>query len=336
MVANERNKPVQELNEEDTIRLLTHTCLSDVKVVEFNFQGGEPLIASNFLAAVEWLGEHSIPWSVNTNGTLWNTVHLSLIKKYPPREIVVSLDGDAETHNWLRGHGVFQKLQNTIMKIYDACGERTQVDAICVLHKRNVKNIMYVFEIAAQLKIRQLVLSKLSIAGNAIVNRDLLEPEAKDLFDVFKIVARLNGQYEDVKIFVPWATPLMLAYYDLPISYSGCPAIRSEVTISPTGELQPCPNALARLQRLFGEKFCSVKKNISLLDNDLESIRTSHFFKYIYELLHGPLNPPRHSRCQSCRFIELCETCPSDRWIGEDDNAKLCHQFQDFITPSKK
>ncbi len=333
MVADERKIAVKELNDGDTIRLLANVCLNDaIKIKEFNFQGGEPLVAPNFTFAVKWLGEHHIPWTINTNGTLWNDQHFDLITKYPPREIVVSLDGDPETHDWLRGPGVFSKLQETIKIIHDV-NNNIQVNAICVLHKQNVKNIVTVFETAAHLGIKQLVLSKLAVSGNAVVNRDLLEPEPLDLFNVLRTVAYLKGRFEDTDLFVQWVTPLMLAYFNLPIAYSGCPAIRSEVTISPDSELQPCSNALVRLQRRFGEELCLIRENVSLLNNDFESIRTSPLFQRIYELLHGPLSPPRHARCLDCYYVEICQTCPSDRWIGKDEDAKLCHHFQDLFMP---
>ncbi|MGB9778987.1 MAG: radical SAM/SPASM domain-containing protein [Candidatus Bathyarchaeales archaeon] len=331
MVADERKNKVQELDETSAIRLLTNVCLSDIEVKEFNFQGGEPLVATSFEPAIEWLGEHGVPWTVNTNGTLWSDRHFDLIKKYPPREIVVSLDGDSQTHDWLRGPEVFSKLQETIKIIHDISNGAIQIDAICVLHKKNVKNIVSVFETAACMGIRQLVLSKLFISGNAVLNRDLLEPDPIDLFNVLEIVARLKGRFEGTDLFVQWATPLMLVYFDLPIGYSGCPAIRSEVTITPTGELQPCPNALARLQRRFGKETGFVEEHVSLLNKDLESIRTSPLFLRIYELLHGPLSPPRHTRCLDCYYVEICQTCPSDRWIGRDEYAELCHYFQDLF-----
>lgn len=56
-----RDKPDQELSEEATYRLLRNVCSSGIIIQEFNLQGGEPIVASNFLHAVKWLGENEIP-----------------------------------------------------------------------------------------------------------------------------------------------------------------------------------------------------------------------------------------------------------------------------------
>lgn len=329
----------QPLSANDTVVLLSNACSEGVQIKEFNFQGGEPTVAPNFLTAVEWLGEHRIPWTVNTNATVWDQRHYSLVEEYPPLSITISLDGaDSALHDWVRGQGAFAKLVETVRSLHDLSRGAIPIDAICVLNKRNVKEVTAVLDTAVSLGIREIVLARLTIAGNAILNQSELEPEPRELFEVLKFVCLHKGRYRGLTIYVSWATPIMIEYYnkrygtDVPISYSGCPAIRSEVTVSPQGFVWPCPNALNRLAVRFGEEAFPLQSDeLSLLSNDLTRIRNSKLFQKVYELLHGSSRPSRLARCQICKFASICQTCPSERWIGDDSSARLCHIFQDFF-----
>lgn len=336
-----RDKPDQELSEEATYRLLRNVCSSGIIIQEFNLQGGEPIVASNFLHAVKWLGENEIPWSVNTNGILLGDHHYQTIKKYPPVGITVSIDGaDSASHDWLRGKGVFSILVATIETLLEikTCRGPLAIDAICVLNQRNVKEFTSVLDTAVRLGIREMVLNTLSIDGSAINNRSILEPQPKELFDVLEFVCLHKGIYHGMIVYLPWTTPIMIDYYnqlyslDIPILNSGCQAIRSEMAVSPRGYLRPCPNALDRLQMRFGkEAFPVDPEEHSLLTKEITSIRTSNMFERIYELLHGCSAAPRSDQCQRCRFSSLCQTCPSHRLIGEDPIVALCHKFQELI-----
>ncbi|MEW6417240.1 MAG: radical SAM protein [Nitrospirota bacterium] len=336
-----RNKTDQQLSKEATYRLLQNVCSGGIIIQEFNFQGGEPLVASNFLHAVKWFGENEIPWSINTNGTLWDDCHYQIIKKYPPIGITVSIDGaDSASHDWLRGQGVFSRLVATIKSLQEIETRRgpVAIDAICVLNQRNVKEFISLLDMAVQLGIREMVLNTLSIAGRAIDNWSILQPQSRELFDVLEFVCLHKGVYHGMMVYIPWATPIMIDYYnqlhslDIPILNSGCHAIRSEMTISPRGYLRPCPNALDRLRIRFGEEAFPVDPDeCNLLDKDIMSIRTSNTFEKIYELLHGRSAAPRSDKCQRCLFSSLCQTCPSHRIIGEDPTATLCYQFQEYI-----
>ena len=334
------------LSEHETGVLLASLCSGREIVREFNIQGGEPLCAPNLCFAIRWLGKNGIPWSINTNGVLWGQEHFKTVLNYPPVGITISLDGHTQdSHDWLRGSGAFRALMRTVkaLRSLKPAKKPIQIDAISVLHKRNVDSVKNILDHAADIGIREIVLNNLSICGSAERNRSSLELEPEKLFPVLDFVCRNRGKYRGMSVYIPWATPRMIAYYNskyrirIPILNAGCQAIRSEVTVSPQGHLRPCPNALDRLHVAFGgDVFPDDGTDTKLGERILAEVRSSAMFARVYECLHGELRRPRLARCRRCKFIDRCGTCPSQRFTHEYPTEKLCFSFQDIIEKSER
>jgi MoaA/NifB/PqqE/SkfB family radical SAM enzyme len=276
---------------------------------------------------------------MNSNGTLWREEHYELLSQYPPIGVTVSLDGNnAHYHDWLRGDGVFDKAIATIQRLRTIKTSKgpVQVDAICVLNKQNILFYKDILDLASELGIRELVFSNLSISASAQTNRELLEVSPSSLFDVLDFVASQKGRYKGIKVYIPWATPIMIHYYNqkhrikIPIMTAGCHAIRNEVTVSPQGYLRPCPNAMDRLRVRFGaDAFPEEPEDTLLIGRNLSDVRSSPLFERFYELLHGPLKSERLQRCTTCKFYDRCSPCPSLRFVNDYPTEKLCYAFQD-------
>lgn len=341
VTVSRKAKQETSLSEEETGNLLSSICSGKESIREFNIQGGEPLCASNLCYAIRWLGRNGIPWSLNTNGVLWSEEHTRAVREYPPLGITVSLDGhNAELHDWLRGKGTFDALMSTIqiLRTIQPVKEPIQIDAICVLHKRNVRYFKSILGLAAEIGIREIVLNNLSICGAAERNRSLLETSPDEIFSVLDFVCQHRGKYQGILVFLPWATPRMINYYNkkygirIPILNAGCQAIRSEVTISPRGHLRPCPNALDRLRVAYGSKvFPNDAEETRVIGKSLTNVRTSHLFAQVYDYLHGKQRRPRLKHCSRCVFFDRCTPCPSQRFVNEYPTEKLCFAFQNDV-----
>lgn len=326
-----------ELSKDDIILMIENIVSRFVTIKEFNIQGGEPTISNNLTLAIRTLGEKQIPWSINSNGVSWKDEHFEAVSSYPPAGITFSLDGhNSRTHDWLRGKGVFNSLMETIRKLKNIDGG-IPFDAICVLNKKNIKSFHEILDFANELGVRELVFMQLSPSGNAIKHLDELTPESADMFEVLSYICKTKGVYNGMLVYLPWATPIMIDYYnklhetEIPILGATCQAVRGELTISHKGNLLPCPNALDRLN-LAGntDYFSEDKHHINLVTQDLQRIRTSYFFNEIYQLLHGDKQAPRISTCLHCPYNTICFTCPSERALGYDTSAKLCSDFQKY------
>jgi len=328
----------QELSKDDILLMIENIVSQFITIKEFNIQGGEPTISQNLTSAIKILGKKQIPWSLNSNGVSWKYEHFEAVSSYPPAGITFSLDGhNSKTHDWLRGKGVFNSLMETISKLKGINGG-IPFDAICVLNKMNIKSFRKTLDLANEIGVRELVFMQLSPSGNAKKYLDVLTPEDTDMFEVLSFICKIKGVYNGMLVYLPWATPIMIDYYnklydsEIPILGATCQAVRGELTISHMGNLLPCPNALDRFNMAGKTDYFSEDNHqINLVTQDLQKIRTSYFFNEIYQLLHGEKQASRISTCMHCLYNTICFTCPSERALGYDTSAKLCSNFKKYI-----
>lgn len=91
---NDESLREQELSFED-IRQLADDAV-DLGALWCLITGGEPLLRDDFFDLYMYLKKKGLLVSVFTNGTLITDEHISLFKKYPPRDLEVSVYGAAE------------------------------------------------------------------------------------------------------------------------------------------------------------------------------------------------------------------------------------------------
>ncbi|MBL8029302.1 MAG: radical SAM protein [Fibrobacteres bacterium] len=79
--------------------------------------GGEVLLYKGFDAIVRKLSEENMNWTLVTNGLILDR-KLVLLKKYPPKEITISLDGPEDIHDEIRSYkGLYAKVISNIETI---------------------------------------------------------------------------------------------------------------------------------------------------------------------------------------------------------------------------
>ena len=91
---NDESLREKELSFED-IRQLADDAV-DMGALWCLITGGEPLLRDDFFDLYMYLKKKGLLVSVFTNGTLITDEHISLFKKYPPRDLEVSVYGAAE------------------------------------------------------------------------------------------------------------------------------------------------------------------------------------------------------------------------------------------------
>jgi radical SAM protein with 4Fe4S-binding SPASM domain len=335
------HKPIEEdqsLSMQQTRRMLANACSGREIVGEFNIQGGEPTLAPNLLPAIQWLGEHGIPWSMITNGTIWTDSHFAAIERYPPIGLAFSLDGaNPDSHDSVRGRGSFDSMVRTVRRIRSSVrskGMQTEISGICVLTKRNIHEFVDVINKARQLGMTSLMLNSLVLEGSARRNKAALTLRPEEMFPVSDFVFRNDQTHRGVSILLRWLTPLMSDYYarqhgtNSPPTVSKCGAIRSTLFITPNGHLLPCPN-MGRLRcQLQENAFCLNSPETNLVANPLEQIRRSDYFARAYAKFHGDESPVRARLCEGCRFRGICVPCPTQSMAGNADVVALCYAFQ--------
>ena len=86
--------------------------LSDLKEHDIVVTGGEPTMHPQFVSIVEYLCDYAKTVTVTTNGTMDYYLNKEFLRKNLYFQI--SIDGDLETHNSIRGTGMYQKSMKTI------------------------------------------------------------------------------------------------------------------------------------------------------------------------------------------------------------------------------
>lgn len=80
--------------------------------------GGEPTLHKNFYEIVEHATKFFETVMINTNGLNYNALG-KVIKAFPNVRLQISVDGDASTHNLIRGKNTFEQTMENIQRLSD-------------------------------------------------------------------------------------------------------------------------------------------------------------------------------------------------------------------------
>ena len=189
------NHNLRQLNEKDIQGLLT--SLKKFGTRQVLMSGGEALLNPNFFRFCEMLNKEKIKVSLLSTG-LTLKKNSTLLVGYV-NDIIVSLDGDEETHNRIRNiPGAFQKMKEGIAAIkrlnpdFKICG-RT------VIHQLNFRKWTSIIADAKEIGLQQISFLPADVSSQAF-NRELTWVEKRqheillskdDLPDLEKIIENL-------------------------------------------------------------------------------------------------------------------------------------------------
>jgi MoaA/NifB/PqqE/SkfB family radical SAM enzyme len=83
-----------------------------------NIHGGEPFAYKHIDTLLGVLAERQFDVLITTNGTLLGN-HLEELSRLRNLSFILSIDGDEETHDRIRGKGTFQKTGDGITRLFD-------------------------------------------------------------------------------------------------------------------------------------------------------------------------------------------------------------------------
>jgi radical SAM protein with 4Fe4S-binding SPASM domain len=96
----------KELSTKEVFKLIDQIAVSQPKIY---FGGSEPFIRDDFLEILKYVKKNNLKVSFPTNGTLLNSEKIERIIAMNVNDMKFSIDGDEETHDYIRGKGVFKK-----------------------------------------------------------------------------------------------------------------------------------------------------------------------------------------------------------------------------------
>lgn len=147
--------------------------LVDANLVRIDFTGGEPLLRPDFPELLTYAAEKGIETLVTSNGSVWSEkIAETLIKTNTL--LLISLDGNEETHDKSRGKGAYARAVENI-KRYKAAGVPIRVNYL--IRRDNLDQIDYIYDLVKSLGVERLFYILIAPQGKAYQNDDLLLTE---------------------------------------------------------------------------------------------------------------------------------------------------------------
>lgn len=165
--------------------------LAEANVVRIDFTGGEPMLRKDFCKIISYAAEKGIETLVTSNGSIYSDKIADTLLKTNTL-LLISLDGDAETHDRSRGQGAYQRAVETI-KRYKEKGVPIRVNYL--IRKDNLEKIEYIYNLVKELGVDRLFYIFIAPQGKAYENNDLLltDDERKHYLEYIKNLKKESG-----------------------------------------------------------------------------------------------------------------------------------------------
>lgn len=185
-----------ELTTEEWIQILHR--LKEIKVFEINFSGGEIFTRIDIFAILETAARLKFPkMLINTNGTLIQEEEAKKLQALGFKKISISMDGDLDVHEEIRGKGSFAKTLAGIKHLVNnGIIPSIQFSPI----KMNYKRLENLVEILAPLGIRSISFNRMHPSGRCRSSyQEILMDCFTDSPEFFRIVTELQEKYTSIK-----------------------------------------------------------------------------------------------------------------------------------------
>lgn len=247
--------------------------------------GGEPTIHDEFISIVDFFCQNAKSVTIATNGT--NVSKLIQLNKYENLTFQISLDGTRESHDSIRGKGIFDKVWGNI-KLIDEYGFKYTVAS--VVSKKNSREILELIEYLFLLEnMKYWSISYEMPFGNKNFN-DIMTSEEWNHF-VEMILKKSKFKVKIKKIF-PFELYDKITnqekYIDNDSRIKNCGSGKSKIYIYPN----------------FNVFSCTCLSDFSLgnlLNDNLENIMNGDVAKQFRNY-----RVDDDSECKSCKYLKFC------------------------------
>ena len=158
------------------------------------FSGGEPLARKDIEDIGLELYKREYPWGLVTNGMMFTEERFKRLCAAGLRSVAVSLDGNEEDHNWMRGHE--SSFKNAMRAIRLLAGQKQVVwDVVTCVNNRNINYLPELKDMLYEAGVRQWRLFTIFPAGRAKQHPDLqiADEKFRELMD-FIVACRKEGK----------------------------------------------------------------------------------------------------------------------------------------------
>ena len=221
--------------------------LAAMKVFKITFGGGEPLVRPDFFDILEYVSRFNFGIKLTTNGLLVDNDLLERLKKTKVFSVQISVDGLERTHNTFRGReNTFEKAIAALKAFSDA-GYWTLMST--AITRYNLNELEALLDLAVSCGATSFKPSPFIPVGRGEENIDDLAITPLEIKNLAKLMLKKKEEYKDIidlqiDGLFPWLFESCSDGRQEPIngpSQVGCSAGVSEVVITPTGDVLPCP-----------------------------------------------------------------------------------------------
>ncbi len=311
-----------ELSTEEAFILIDEIAQVFGANANITFGGGEPLMRHDLLTIIAYAKDRGLHLTLASNGTMLTDELVYQLREAGIEEVIIPIDGTPETHDIIRGAGVYTKAVRSARACVEA-GMSLVIDP-CIM-KENEDETSAIIHTAVELGARQcrffhyialgrgreeMPVSELSRAEYAR-NLMLLYEEQSRIGREIEICTTQASQYWVILrrkaaegLFVP-----DFFFSELP----GCRAATGMLSIKPNGDVVPCP----------------------LLDVRVGNIREHELREMLdSEVFSSLRNRDVKGKCARCRHRDICGGCRVRAYLHTGDylaEDPLCGDF--FFEP---
>jgi MoaA/NifB/PqqE/SkfB family radical SAM enzyme len=203
----------EELNTNEWLNLLKR--LKEIQVFSLQLSGGEMFLREDIFEILETAVKNKFPViNITTNGTLISEKTAKQLNRlnFLSKNISVSLDGNKESNDKLRGKGSFNK---TIKGIRNLVNNGIIPEILVTPLKNNYKTLNDMVETIYDLGIRRISFNSLHPSGKCKeIYKDIMLDWFVEVGEFQKIVVEIREKYSDIKISDP-----PFVYKSYPIQY---------------------------------------------------------------------------------------------------------------------
>lgn len=243
--------------EESSDKIRWKTLKKIIRKIDFQritFTGGEPFLTKDLLEHILYCRMKRKSVNVISNGNIGVNNQYEMINSLGVSLIQFPLLADtACIHDELTGKmGSFNKVIESIKFLSN---KKTEICAVFVLTKKNVKFLESTLKFAEKLGVNNFMLARFNIGGNGINNMDKLLVTSKKLNDAFHLADNfaINTKMQiTANVCVPYCIINPSDFKKLYISSCGADFKKRPITIDAFGEVRLCnhsPNSIGNIHK---------------------------------------------------------------------------------------
>ena len=237
-------RPRVHMPKEKIVEIMRSKCIS--KRTKIGLEGGEFLLHPDAMDILQWFSQHHPNFDLLTNCLKPQKV-IEAVKQHPPKRLYISLDGDAQTYEYMRGLDGYNKVIQTI----EGCKDLVPISIMFTLSPYNgLSDLEHVVEIAKRYDI--------DIRTGVYNNIDYFD--TVDKAHTGTIGTAATAEQKDFRAAIPNNVKETSENYDFLALYDEwrkghlklrCQSILDSLVIQPDGNIPICQNLDVKLGNVY-------------------------------------------------------------------------------------